>query len=109
MNAAGLIACLVALEHTAGKAGDHVTRDFVIEAQDWILRTQKENLDLRRENHVLRLRTASLRSESEPPTRGHSAMPPFIFRAIAQAKRLRDKRNPEKAGNHSPAEFARAI
>lgn len=109
MDAAGLIACLVTLEHAAGKTGDHATRDFVIAAQDWILRTQKENLDLRRENHVLRLRTTSLHPEGERPSRGPAAMPPFIFHAIAQAKRLRDKSTPEKVGGQSTSDFARAI
>jgi hypothetical protein len=109
MEAAGLIACLVTLEHTAGKAGDHATRNFVIEAQDWILRAQKENLDLRRENQVLRLRSASLHPDSATSSGVPAPMPPFIFPAIAQAKRLRDKRSRDDFDGQSVPEFARAV
>lgn len=59
MDAASLIACLVNLENAAAKSGDFTTRAFVVEAQDWILRAQRENLELRRENHVLRLRQSA--------------------------------------------------
>jgi hypothetical protein len=56
MDASLLIANLVTVECTAGKIGDQFARDFVIQAQDCILRMQRENLELRRENHALRMR-----------------------------------------------------
>lgn len=108
MDAAGLIASLVELERAALKCGEIVIRDFVIEAQDWILRTQKENLELRRENHVLRLRHESLQSEAVQPRPDYAAVPPLIFYAIAQSNRRRERENPNEAGSQPDVQFARA-
>lgn len=103
MDAAGLISTLVDLERAAGKFGDGLMRDLVIEAQDWVLRTQKENLDLRRENQVLRRRYGL--QDSESGQRGEPAAMPFHFHAIAQSKRLRGN----GAGSPSSVGFARAM
>lgn len=84
MNAAELIVKLVTLEQAAGQLGDFVTRDFIIEAQDWILRAQKENLELLRENHLLRNRREAPRHERMQPAAGQAAAPPLIFHAVAQ-------------------------
>jgi hypothetical protein len=107
MDAASLIACLEALERSAGKSGDLVMRDFVIEAQDWVLRTQKENLDLRCENQVLRRRHASLCPEEARPSRKQTAVPPLNLHAIALRNRRR--RSNEGPGDEPEVEFARAI
>lgn len=82
MKATDLIARLASLEKSAAKCGDRVTRDFVIEAQDCILRMQRENLELRSENHVLRLRQSPRREESRRPSSLPAAAPPLIFRPV---------------------------
>lgn len=83
MEATDLITSLVSLEKKVATIGDQWTRDFVIEAQDCILRMQRENLELRRENHVLRLRQGTRREEPIRPVSTPTTPPPFIFHAIA--------------------------
>jgi hypothetical protein len=89
MDAAVLIASLVSLETSAAKTGDQMTRDFVIEAQDCVLRMQRENLELRRENQVLRLRQRTPREESSHPRGTPTDLPPFIFRALGSRRAQR--------------------
>lgn len=89
MDATDLIANLVSLEKNAATIGNQMSRDFVIEAQDCILRMQRENLELRRENHVLRLRQGSQGEDSSRQDSVSSAMPPFIFHAIATQRSSR--------------------
>lgn len=85
MDATFLIASLVFLEQSSARTGDMATRDFVIDAQDCILRMQRENLELRRENHTLRLRQP-WRDESKPAAGKPVDSPPFLFRAIASRR-----------------------
>jgi hypothetical protein len=90
MDAAGLIAILVDLERAAGKAGDIVTRDIVIEAQDWILSIQKENLELRRANYALRI-GAPVSAEPAEPDPKSGIETPFSFQFFAQRLRRPDQ------------------
>jgi hypothetical protein len=82
MDAARLIANLVTVERSAGRIGDELARDFVIEAQDCVLRMQRENLELRRENHVLRMRLDSPLAEGSRADCAPAAAP-FVFSATA--------------------------
>ncbi|MGH9590748.1 MAG: hypothetical protein ACRD25_10140 [Terracidiphilus sp.] len=85
MDAADLIANLASLERAAAKEGDLVTRACVIEMQEWVWRTQRENLELRRENQNLRHRVEILQLEAEgshqgaaAAVRGQSSQPAWV-------------------------------
>jgi hypothetical protein len=86
MDAAVLIASLVDLEQTARREGDFETRNFVIEAQDCILRMQRENLALRQENQVLRLRQGTLHESTERKGSPPADKLPFLFQSITSRR-----------------------
>jgi hypothetical protein len=109
MNAAELIVRLVNLEQAAGQLGDFVIRDFIIEAQDWILHAQKENLELLRENHWLRNRHEASRQERVQPAAGHGAAPPLIFHAVAQINSHPDQAAADETGSQPELELAPAV
>jgi hypothetical protein len=83
MDASLLIANLVTVERTAGKIGDQQARDFVIQAQDCILNMQRDNLELRRENHLLRLRLEASRADGGRLGGISGTAAPFAFPATA--------------------------
>lgn len=109
MDAAGVIANLVNLERQAARIGDLVTCNFVIEMQDWVLRLQRENLELRRDNQMLRLRAESMRPEPAPSAHEAVAAPPFAFHAIAVRKRQRTIGEAAESSSAAPAALARAV
>lgn len=109
MDAAELILNLVSLEQNAGQLGDFVTRDFIIEVQDWILRAQRANLELLRENHLLRQRNESPRSERAPQAAGHTAAPPLLFHAVVQSNRRQDQEVAEAVARPPGLELAPAV
>lgn len=88
MDGAGLIASLVALEGAASKTGDLVTRDFIIAAQDWVLQTQKENLELRREIHFLRQRYESPRIEQGQAVSAQAVTPLLQASSLRKSRRV---------------------
>ena len=109
MNAAELIVRLVSLEQAAGQLGDFVTRDFIIEAQDWILRAQRVNLELLRENHLLRHRHEAPHHERMQPAAGHMAAPPLIFHAVTPINHRQDQATAEDTGGLPEMALAPAV
>lgn len=109
MNAAELISRLVRLEEAAGQLGDFVTRDFIIEAQDWILRVQRENLELLRENHLLRHRHEATRHERVQPATGHAAAPPLVLEVVGQSNRREGPASADETSGYPELELAPAV
>ena len=81
-----LIANLSTIEQLVRDSGDEATQAFVLEAQDCVLRLQRENLELRSENQVLRQSNGAARCDPSPSANIPSATP-FLFQAFAVRRR----------------------
>lgn len=109
MDASGAIANLVNLERTAARTGDLITCNLVMELQDWVLRIQRENLELCQENQALRLRAESMRPEPAASAQAAQAAPPFAFHATAVRNRRRMFGKAADSSSAAPVALARAV